>query len=156
MANQIDQFLASTTNKSGGVGGDFAAELSSVANKVALGDPTEPIDMTDMHDIEMSQIPEPSTEWEVVVGNVGTVYSGPSEEEARAVYSEYEMGRGGRATGEPVTMMHDGEIVEEYPSADEELVSYPDDPMTDEEFMTPNTVEETMDDFNYPGNKNHY
>jgi hypothetical protein len=117
-----------------------AALLESAINyrKTALGDPSEPIDMTDMHDIEMSQIPEPSTEWEVIVGNVGTVYSGPNEDEARSVYSEYEMGRGGRATGEPITLMHDGEIVEEYPG--EEWESYPDDPMTDEEFNTPNTI----------------
>ncbi len=112
----------------GGHYGSAAAKLQPIVaalvasaqamQKKALGDPSEPIDMTDMHAIEHSQIPEPSTEWEVVVGNVGTVYSGPDEDEARAIHGEYRQGGDyGRAAGEEVTLIHNGEIVDDSTAA---------------------------------------
>lgn len=56
-------------------------------------------------------------EWSVVVGNVGTVYHGTSEQAARDDYAEYVhiSRRGcGRAAGESVTLLRDGEPVQEY------------------------------------------
>ncbi len=51
--------------------------------------------------------------FEVVVGNIGTVYSGNNFMQASAKYSSYlkdsESGYG-RAAGENVTLLHDGEI----------------------------------------------
>ena len=48
------------------------------------------------------------TTWEVIVGNVGRVYDGECEADARAVYQEYikqsKVGYG-RAGGESVTLM---------------------------------------------------
>lgn len=54
--------------------------------------------------------------WEVIVGNVGTVYSG-SEDLARVAYAqyvEYSEAPTGRCSGEAVTLMHDGEPVQEF------------------------------------------
>jgi hypothetical protein len=55
--------------------------------------------------------------FEVIVGNVGTVYGGNSFMTAMAEFSAYvkisKTGKG-RAAGEPVTMMHNGEIRREY------------------------------------------
>jgi hypothetical protein len=54
---------------------------------------------------------------EVVVGNVGTVYSGTSSKEARLKYVEYvaqsKTGRG-RAGCEPVTWLWRGDIYREH------------------------------------------
>ena len=48
--------------------------------------------------------------WEVIVGNIGSVYCFRNEAGARAEYAEWvatsESGRG-RAAGEPVTLMKD-------------------------------------------------
>jgi hypothetical protein len=55
--------------------------------------------------------------WDVVVGNIGTTYSGPNEKQARNTYREYvlQSERGvGRASGEDVTLMRDGEIAQEH------------------------------------------
>jgi len=60
---------------------------------------------------------EPEPEWEVIVGNIGTVYSGPDEELAKIKYESYVEDSGlnsGRAAGENVVLMCDGEIVQEY------------------------------------------
>lgn len=60
---------------------------------------------------------------EVVVGNVGTVYSGDDESAARLCYKEYvEASRVfyGRAAGEMVALLADGEIMEEYQGRREE------------------------------------
>jgi hypothetical protein len=55
--------------------------------------------------------------YQVIVGNVGTVYHGDSELDAREKYDEYVMqsmhGRG-RASGEDVTMLADDEIVRNF------------------------------------------
>ena len=63
---------------------------------------------------------------EIIVGNVGTVYDGSKLLEARRTYDDYcvlsEHG-GGRAAGEPVIWLQDGEIAHEFPppSPDEKL-----------------------------------
>jgi len=60
---------------------------------------------------------EPLYKWEVIVGNIGTVYDDLSEQGARAtfkVYKEMSKLNEGRAGGENVTLMCDGEIAEEY------------------------------------------
>lgn len=58
--------------------------------------------------------------YEVVVGNVGTVYSGPDAQDALStfnVYVEQSKADQGRAGGEDVTLMRDGEPVREYHGA---------------------------------------
>ena len=57
-----------------------------------------------------------SHDYEVIVGNIGTVYRGENEELAENYYLDYiELaGSGvGRASGEPVTFFVDGEIKKE-------------------------------------------
>lgn len=52
------------------------------------------------------------TVFEVVVGNIGTVYRGPLLKEALMAFGEYsrQSREGyGRASGEPVTLFKDGE-----------------------------------------------
>jgi hypothetical protein len=60
--------------------------------------------------------------FEVICGNIGTVYSGHSESEARAVYAEYvadSKSGYGRASGEQVYLADsEGDPVEEYFPAD--------------------------------------
>lgn len=55
--------------------------------------------------------------YEVVVGNIGTVYSGTSKSDTAMTWIAYvdqsKSGKG-RAGNEPVTMFCDGEIVKEY------------------------------------------
>ncbi len=54
--------------------------------------------------------------WEVIVGNIGTVYSGLNELEAREIYQQYckdSTEYVGRASRENVTLMCDNEIVVE-------------------------------------------
>jgi hypothetical protein len=57
------------------------------------------------------------SEYFVVVGNIGTVYSGKRRKDARQVFETYkaqsESGRG-RAGDEDVCIMHDGDIILEY------------------------------------------
>lgn len=56
-------------------------------------------------------------EWQVLVGNVGTVYNGAHYHEALTTYHAYierSQANDGRAAGEPVTLLRDGEIVREY------------------------------------------
>lgn len=55
--------------------------------------------------------------YEVHVGNIGLVYSGESEDEARRHFMEYVQQAkqlSGRASGEDVTLFKDGEPVEEH------------------------------------------
>jgi hypothetical protein len=55
-------------------------------------------------------------QYDVIVGNVGMVYSGSSRSEAARTFNEYmRISRSGhgRAGSEPVTLMQDGEIVRE-------------------------------------------
>lgn len=54
--------------------------------------------------------------FEVVVGNIGTVYKGQREDTAHRLYDEYVLDSTllvGRAAGEPVALMFDGEILRE-------------------------------------------
>ena len=57
------------------------------------------------------------TTYEVIVGNVGTVYRGANGFDARVEYNRA-VGRskrgGGRDAGEPVTLMRDDDIAAEY------------------------------------------
>lgn len=53
----------------------------------------------------------------VIVGNIGTVYSGSNEKQATKAYREYkkQSERGlGRANGEDVTLMENGEPKKEH------------------------------------------
>jgi hypothetical protein len=55
--------------------------------------------------------------YEVIVGNIGTVYQGCIKSEAYALYLSYRrdsMQQYGRAAGEAVTLMIDGETAVEY------------------------------------------
>lgn len=52
--------------------------------------------------------------YDVIVGNVGTVYSGSDEAEARSKFDSYVGVSRGRAAGEDVTLMRDGESIAEY------------------------------------------
>ena len=55
--------------------------------------------------------------YEVVVGNLGTVYAGPSQHFAMTAYRHYvgeSMAHYGRAADEPVTLLADNEIVLEH------------------------------------------
>jgi hypothetical protein len=57
--------------------------------------------------------------YEVIVGNVGSVYNGDSEASARAVYNSYVRaadGDVGRAAGKDVTLLGDHKIIESHPS----------------------------------------
>jgi hypothetical protein len=59
--------------------------------------------------------------WTVVVGNIGEVYEGESESEAFAFFEDYSKqskSAVGRASGEPVTLFKDGEIVDETPAVE--------------------------------------
>jgi hypothetical protein len=57
-----------------------------------------------------------TTRYEIVVGNVGTVYSGFDRREAENKFESYTayVETPGRGYGEPVTMFADGELVDEY------------------------------------------
>ena len=55
--------------------------------------------------------------FQVVVGNIGTVYDGNNYMQAQARYAAYvkaSKSPHGRAAGEPVTLMHNGDIRCEY------------------------------------------
>ena len=55
--------------------------------------------------------------YEVIVGNVGTVYDGPRRHEAMTQYAQYvsrSQAGDGRAADEPVTLLKDGEIIREH------------------------------------------
>lgn len=55
--------------------------------------------------------------YEVIVGNVGTVYVGPSKYEAHGTFKTYvelSMLDMGRASGESVVLMYRGDIIREH------------------------------------------
>ena len=60
---------------------------------------------------------EATARYEVIVGNIGTVYSGNDHDAARQTMQDY-IGQSkagyGRAGGEPVTLMRNGEPFDEY------------------------------------------
>lgn len=62
-------------------------------------------------------------QYQVVVGNIGTVYDGPNVIEARMAYSSYvkqSTENYGRAAGESVTMFLNGEVRREHDGAGED------------------------------------
>lgn len=91
-----------------------------------LGNAGEPFDIESLGAVELPNpafsfcalfnAPAPDS-WEVIVGNVGSVYSGHDEAMARKKYNSYiesSKSGAGRAGGEDVTLMHNGDIREEY------------------------------------------
>ena len=55
--------------------------------------------------------------YQVIVGNIGTVYAGGNAREARKTFAAYidkSHSRQGRASGESVTMLKDDAIVSDY------------------------------------------
>ena len=55
--------------------------------------------------------------YEVIVGNIGTVYDGSDKGEAMQLFNDYvaiSNRQVGRTGGEPVTLLYDDEIIEEY------------------------------------------
>ena len=55
--------------------------------------------------------------YQVIVGNIGTVYDGSNQTKANGIYDEYvQMSKDnyGRAGGESVTLMEDGEPIAEH------------------------------------------
>lgn len=55
--------------------------------------------------------------FEVIVGNIGSVYRGDNHKEAVATFREYKkqsQSNSGRASGEAVTLMEDGEPILEH------------------------------------------
>lgn len=61
--------------------------------------------------------------WEVIVSNIGKVYSGNDPRKAKETYDYYiELSQDprGRAGGEDVVLMHNGEIYDEYFGSDDE------------------------------------
>jgi hypothetical protein len=55
--------------------------------------------------------------YEVVVGNIGTVYKGKAKRLALKDYTNYigqSQSGGGKAAGEPVTLLADDDIIKEY------------------------------------------
>ncbi len=79
--------------------------------------------MTEEHDsnqggINMPKEKEPPSIYTVLVGNIGTVYDGPLLKQALEDYGEYKrqsISNYGRAAGEPVTLLKDGEIINRLP-----------------------------------------
>ncbi len=66
------------------------------------------------------------SEYEVVVSNVGTVYHGPDEAKAKKTYADYvKASRSGSGRGghEAVTLMMDGDIIDEYDPDQNESVT---------------------------------
>jgi len=59
----------------------------------------------------------PEVDYQVVVGNVGTVYSGLDGAEAERIYGDYcvlSVGGKGRVGGEEVTLLRGGEVQKTY------------------------------------------
>ena len=62
-------------------------------------------------------------QWQVIVGNIGTVFDGTREITARVEYKNYvtlSKSGNGRAGGESVTLMKNGEPVAEHPGTNVE------------------------------------
>lgn len=64
--------------------------------------------------------------YQVIVGNIGTVYGGTDKEDAESnfnVYVEQSKSRSGRVGGEQVTLLKDGELAKEYTGPDVAMVA---------------------------------
>lgn len=60
---------------------------------------------------------EGAVKFEVVVGNVGTIYSGENACAAHGTYRDamiLSASKQGRASGESITLLQDGEVVKKY------------------------------------------
>lgn len=67
-----------------------------------------------MYEGQLEDVPD---RWQVVVGNIGTVYNGFSEVDARAFFTDYEETvklPAGRAAGEVVGLLKNGELLVEF------------------------------------------
>jgi hypothetical protein len=74
----------------------------------------------------MASFEEEEERYEVIVGNIGTVYDGDDLSEAERVYEEYvgqSKGGYGRAADEDVTLMGDGEPIQEYDAPEPDVVA---------------------------------
>lgn len=72
----------------------------------------------------IEHIPNTGFPFEVIVGNIGNVYSGSNYMQACSHYTAYvnqSKGDYGRAAGEDVTMLHNGEIKKEFIGSAHEL-----------------------------------
>ncbi len=72
------------------------------------------------------------TNYQVIVGNIGTVYDGDSKQEAYKVYSDYVHQSKyckGRPSGESVTIMVDGEPENEFTGLIDREPDYEPDPL---------------------------
>ena len=84
---------------------------------------SDPLTFTDRAEVE-ARYANPKRPWsyEVIVGNIGTIYDGHDETEARRIYAVYlaqSQANYGRAAGESVTLMQNGEPLQEYQSTGE-------------------------------------
>jgi len=93
------------------------AELRSIARSCV-----DALDSDKIQDIFQSEMNndgyfEPESEWRVLVGNIGQVYSGTDEASARETYSDYENQSmnvpGCRAYGESVVLLKNDEVEQE-------------------------------------------
>ena len=82
---------------------------------------SDPITFHDRHEIEERYTEHTGytpSQYEVIVGNIGSVYCGPSRKIAEREFAEYveisKTGNSHRASGEDVTMLCDGEIEDEF------------------------------------------
>jgi hypothetical protein len=57
---------------------------------------------------------KPASQWEVIVNNVGTVYSGSDEALAKETFDSYVRNGSGRADGESVGLWCDGELQDSF------------------------------------------
>jgi hypothetical protein len=63
------------------------------------------------------------TQWQVIAGNAGTVYTGGDDKLAKQAFDQYvELSKAGsgRVAGEPVSLWCDGELHDEYDPAEPE------------------------------------
>jgi hypothetical protein len=70
-----------------------------------------------MHKTTIGEENMKKAQYEVIVGNIGTVYSGTDKAEADRQFDTYVQASQagcGRAGDEPVTMMKDGDIYQEW------------------------------------------
>lgn len=98
---------------------DYLSDPAGVSGLVSEFDRLFPLEVVE-------ELPSPFNAplFQVIVGNVGTVYAGASFTSAVSTYNhyvQYSRSSGSRVTGQPVTMMRAGEIDRDYhPEPEEE------------------------------------
>jgi len=97
-----------------GLNGSTSAQLEAAASvkscRVTLRDSLGFLDQIEVDAKKLSSI-------QVIVGNIGVVYDGNFMVEAIKLYDEYvsqSQSNRGRAAGEPVTILKDGDVHKEY------------------------------------------